>query len=290
VAATTLRAVKRFLKWAAVTIASIVAVLLIVIYAGSEYRLRQRFDVALAPLPVPTDSASLARGQHVYQTRGCAGCHGEGMAGEVFFDEPMVARLVAPNVVRAIRGYSDPELARLLRHGVRPNGQGVAVMPSSMLFHLDDADLGSLIAYLRTLPDKGSDALPSTSIRFLARVGLVTGQYKLEPLDIAHDAPRAPNGPDPAAKGLYIAKSTCTECHGQKLEGGETTPALSVVAAYSPAEFSRLMREGTPRDSRKLDLMARVARSRFVHLSDDEVNGLYAYLSRQLTTSTKTGG
>lgn len=280
---------KRFLKWTAVTIGSIVAALLIVIYAGSEYRLRQKFDVALTPLPVPTDTASLARGQHVYQTRGCDGCHGEGMAGHVFFDQPMVARLVAPNVVRAIRGYSDPELARLLRHGVRPNGQGVAVMPSAM-FHLDDADLGSLIAYLRTLPDKGSDTLPSTSIRLLARVGLVTGQYKLEPLSIAHDAPRPPNGPDPAAKGLYVAKSTCTECHGQKLEGDETTPSLSVVAAYSPAEFARLMREGMPRDGRKLDLMARVARSRFVHLSDDEVNALYAYLSRQLTASTKTGG
>jgi len=50
------------------------------------------------------------------------------------------------------------------------------------------------------------------------------------------------------------------------------------------------MREGMPRDGRKLDLMARVARSRFVHLSDDEVNALYAYLSRQLTASTKTGG
>jgi hypothetical protein len=44
----------------------------------------------------------------------------------------MVARLVAPNVVRAIKAYSNPELARLLRHGVRPNGSGVVVMPSSM--------------------------------------------------------------------------------------------------------------------------------------------------------------
>jgi acetylornithine deacetylase/succinyl-diaminopimelate desuccinylase-like protein len=60
----------------------------------------------------------------------------------VFFDQPMLARLVAPNVVRAIKGYSDAELARLLRHGVRPDGRGVAVMPSSTFYHLDDADLG----------------------------------------------------------------------------------------------------------------------------------------------------
>jgi mono/diheme cytochrome c family protein len=134
------------------------------------------------------------------------------------------------------------------------------------------------------LPDKGTDGLPSNSMRLLARVGLVIGEYKLEPRDMKHDAPRPPNGPDPAARGLYIAKSSCTECHGQQLAGGDATPALSVVAAYSPVEFARLMREGIPRDGRKLDLMARTARNRFVHLTDDEVTALYTYLSGQLAS------
>jgi len=277
---------KRILKWTAITVVSIVAVLLIVIYAGSEYRLRQKFDIAATPIAVPTDSAGLERGRHVFQTRGCEGCHAEGLKGSVFFDQPMLARLVAPNVVRAIKGYSDPELARLLRHGVRPNGRGVAVMPSSMLYHLDDADLGALIAYLRTLPDKrGSDTLPATSLRLLARVGVITGKYNLEPVEIVHDAPRAPNGPDAAARGQYLAKSTCTECHGQRLEGSEETPALSIVAGYSPAEFARLMREGVPRDGRRLEMMGGVARARFVHFSDEEVGALYAYLSTQMTAS-----
>ena len=278
---------KRILKWTAITVVSIVAVLLIVIYAGSEYRLRQKFDIATASIEVPTDSGAIARGRHVFETRGCEGCHGEGLEGKVFFDQPMLARLVAPNVVRAIKGYSEPDLARLLRHGVRPNGTGVAVMPSSVFYHLDDADLAGLIAYLRTLPDKGSDTLPATSLRLLARVGLVMGQYKLEPVDITHDAPRTPNGPDPAARGEYLAKSTCSECHGQQLEGSEETPALSIVAGYSQAEFARLMREGVPRDGRKLALMGDVARSRFVHFSDDEVGALYTYLSTRMTASRR---
>ena len=277
---------KRILKWTAITVVSIVAVLLIVIYAGSEYRLRQKFEIAATPIQVPTDSAGLERGRHVFQTRGCEGCHAEGLKGSVFFDQPMLARLVAPNVVRAIKGYSDPELARLLRHGVRPNGRGVAVMPSSMLYHLDDADLGALIAYLRTLPDKGnSDTLPGTSLRLLARVGVVTGKYNLEPVEIVHDAPRTPNGPDAAARGQYLARSTCTECHGHRLEGSEETPALSIVAGYSPAEFARLMREGVPKDGRKLEMMGGVARSRFVDFSDEEVSALYTYLSTQMTAS-----
>ena len=158
-------------------------------------------------------------------------------------------------------------------------------MPSSVFYHLDDADLGGLIAYLRTLPDKGSGTLPATSMRLLARIGVVAGKYKLEPAEITHDAPRLPNGPDPAGRGEYLAKSTCSECHGQRLEGSEETPALSIVAAYSQAEFARLMREGVPRDGRKLGLMGDVARSRFVHLTDEEVGALYAYLSTQMTVS-----
>jgi mono/diheme cytochrome c family protein len=276
---------KRILKWTAITVVSIVAVLLVVIYAGSEYRLRQKFEIAAGPIEVPTDSAALARGRHVFETRGCEGCHGEGLAGKVFFDEPMLARLVAPNVVRAIKGYSNPELARLLRHGVRPNGSGVAVMPASMFYHLDDADLAGLIAYLRTLPDKGSDTLPATSMRLLARVGIVMGKYRLEPDEIKHDAPRTPNGPDAAARGEYLAKSSCSECHGQRLEGSEETPALSIVAGYSQAEFARLMREGVPKDGRKLEMMGGVARSRFVHFSEEEVGALYAYLSTQMTAA-----
>ena len=276
---------KRFLKWAGVTIVSLVAVLLVCIYGVSEYRLRQTFKIAAVAIDVPSDSAGLARGRHIFETRGCEGCHGKGMAGQVFFDQPMLARLVAPNVVRAIRGYSNPDLARLLRHGVRPNGRGVAVMPSSTFYHLDDTDLGALIAYLRTLPDLGSDSLPATSMRLLARVGLATGKYKLEPLNIMHDAPRASNGPDAASRGQYIAKSTCSECHGQRLEGGEDSPALSIVAAYSEAEFTRLMREGVPKDGRKLGLMGETARDRLSHLTDDEVGSLYAFLTRQLAWS-----
>ena len=86
---------KRILKWAALAIVSIVVVALIAIYGVSEYQLRRRFDIAAAPVTITSDSATLARGRHVYITRGCQGCHGPGMTGKVFFDEPMLARLVA---------------------------------------------------------------------------------------------------------------------------------------------------------------------------------------------------
>ena len=275
---------KRFLKWAAVTIVSIVVLAALAIYGLSEYQLNRRFDIAVAPVTIPNDSAALARGRHVFLTRGCEGCHGPGVSGKVFFDDPKIARLIAPNVPRAIKTYTDPELGRLLRHGVRPNGRGVAVMPSSMFYHLDDGDLGALIAYLRTLPDTATKELPPTVMRVLARVGVVIGQYKLEPVIIDHDAPRLANGPDASARGLYLAKTSCTECHGQQLEGGNGAPGLSVVQAYSADEFAKLMRQGVPRDGRKLDLMQQAAKDRFANFSDDEVAALHSYLSRQVVT------
>jgi mono/diheme cytochrome c family protein len=273
--------VKRALKWVGVVLGSLVVAVLVVVFVVSEYRLRQKFDIAAPAIVIPTDSVALARGRYLSVTRGCGGCHGPGLRGQVFLDEPMLVRLIAPNVSKLVRGYSDPELARLLRHGVRPDGRGVAVMPSSMLYHLDDADLGALVAYLRTLPEREPEKpLPATSMRLLARAGLAIGKFKLEPLMIDHTAPRASNGPDAAERGRYVAMSTCTECHGLNLEGREDRPALSIVAGYSSPEFFRLMREGVPKDGRKLGLMGEVIRSRFVHLTDEEVAALYAYLSR----------
>ena len=271
---------KRVLKWIGITLGTVGIVAGVAIYGVSEYRLHQTFDIVAAPITVPADSAALAAGRHIFETRGCEGCHGPGLSGKVFFDDPWIARLVAPNVPNAIRGYSDPELARLLRHGVRPSGQGVAVMPSSMFYHLDDQDLGALIAYLRTVPEPAGHPLPSNSMRLLARVGLTMGQYKVEPRNITHDAPRPSKGPDAASLGRYIAMSSCTECHGERLQGDpQGAPALMIVGGYTPSEFTKLMREGVPKDGKEREMMSPVARSRFSHFTDEEVNALYAFLA-----------
>ena len=73
-----------------------------------------------------------------------------------------------------------------------------------------------------------------------------------------------------------------------KLEGAPDTPALSIVAGSSAAEFAKLLRVGVPRDGRKLDLMAEVARGRFSHFTDEEVSGLHAYLSKQSAGTVAT--
>ena len=281
---------KRVLKWLAGSIAVILVLAVAGIYGMSEYVLRRSHPAPADSVPVVRDSATIARGAHIAVTRGCTNCHGPNLGGTIFHDEPNVARLVAPNLTAIRNGYSDADFVRLLRHGVRPNGEGVVVMPSSMYRNLSDEDLGAVIAYIRSVPAV-ADTLPPTSVRALGRVGLALGKFKTEPERIAAENVErvpVPAGGDTVGQGRYIVMSTCAECHGMKLAGDEMgTPGLSVVAAYSPEAFTTLMRTGKPVSGRDLTLMDDVARSRFAHFSDAEIGAMYAYL-KGLTATTTT--
>jgi mono/diheme cytochrome c family protein len=221
-------------------------------------------------------------GERLARVRGCfGGCHGERFEGQVFFDEPGVARLVAPNLTQAAARWSDPELVRIIRYGVRPNGRSVFSMPAHTFSALSEEDLGAILAFLRhTPPEPGLQA--ELQPRWLGRLGLVLGKYRPEAELIPQDALRPPSGTpqDPLPHGRYLARTICTECHGIDLHGASdgSTPDLRIVAAYSPQTFTRLLREGAPLDRRVLGLMGRVARGRLRYLTDAEIAHLYSYL------------
>jgi len=276
-------------KWGAVACGVLVAVIVLIglafsfVYLNSESILRRRYDVALQPIAVPTDAASIAEGRRLATIRGCNdGCHGKGVSGGEFLDEPFVARLVAPDLTRIAATHSDSELERVIRHGVRKNGRTTWVMPSSMFHHLTDADLGRIIAFLRSLlPGSGPDT--ETSFGPLARFEILRHPEYAQALEIEQDAPwlTAADATGAHAAGHYLAITVCSECHGMDLRGSSdgSTPNLTVVGSYSPEAFARLMRTGIAVGERKLGLMSDVAEERFAHLNDDEVRALYAYLS-----------
>src|SRR5262245_36517806 len=124
----------KFTRWVIRILGGVAALLVLLIlglYIGSEVVLRRRFSAPLVSIAVPTDSATVEYGERLARVRGClGGCHGERLEGKVFFHEPGVARLVAPSLTAAAARYSDAELARIIRHGVRPNGRGVFGMPA----------------------------------------------------------------------------------------------------------------------------------------------------------------
>ena len=50
-------------------------------------------------------------------------------------------RIVAPNLTRIVHEYSDQELEAVIRHGVRPDGSSVVIMPSAMFANVSDEGL-----------------------------------------------------------------------------------------------------------------------------------------------------
>lgn len=278
---------KRLLRWLAVGIATVLFLVLagaVTIYVLARRALHHRFPVPHQTITLPTDSIAIAEGGRLARIRGCLGCHGDRGQGEVFFDEPGVALLVAPNLTRALATYDNSQIEGIVRHGVRPTGRGVLAMPATAFRRMSDTDFGKTLAYLRTLPPQEGPG-PKLIVRPLGYLGLAIGKFRTQ-AGIIGDSPvggQAPPVEDSVAYGDYLSHSICTECHGLDLQGDpeSKTPPLSIVATYPLEDFTRLLRTGIARGNRELGLMSKVARGRFYLLTDGEIASLSQYLRQR---------
>ena len=276
---------KQLLRWVGVALGGVVGLGVVayaVVYVLSERVLRHTYAIPAVAISIPTDPESIIEGRRLAIIHGCfGGCHGKQAEGAVMFDEPMIARFVAPNLTAAVRKYSDAELAVIIRNGVRPGGRSMFVMPSEVFVVLTDEDLGRIIAFLKSLPAVAGPG-PSVSLGPLGRIGLAVGKFKLVAQLIAETVPPPEATNEEAAFGRYLARTTCAQCHGTALRGDSnpafTSPTLQVVAAYSPEEFAQLLRTGVPLGGRKLVEMGAWARNNLSHLTDAEIAALYSYL------------
>lgn len=285
----------RALRWLRNTIAALLVLLLVAVvtvYALSERILRRTYEEPLVAIPIPADSASIAEGDRLTRIHGCRGCHQADLSGQYFEDNFLIGRLAAPSLTLAAQQYSDEELVRIIRRGVRPDGYSVLAMPSEMFTPLTDADLGKIIAYIRSAPP--APGLPRTvELGPLARLGLVTGQYApaavwVRTADSLAAAGYFPAAGEPDARGAYLARTSCTECHGLQLEGSDFAPNLRIATGYTREQFAHFFRTGEPLGGRQLQLMGVVAKSRFSHLSDEEEAALYAYLMARAAAAPGT--
>ena len=280
------------MRWVGRVIAGLLLLVLVavsVVYVLSNLVINRRYAFTPYPVAVPPDSASLAQGYRLARMR-CSGCHGDSLQGRAdFFDEPMIARIAAPNVPRRLAQVSDAEFAGFLRSGIRKDGTSPFVMPPPGFYHMSDAELGALIAYLRTVPVKGPET-PPNSYRLFGRLGVALGQFK--PSVALIDTTQERVGQDPAwattRRGEYLARVICTECHGVRLTGDPSaaggaspTPSLAGALGYSLEEFTVLLRTGKPREQGKeLGLMASAARGSLTYLTNEEIAAIHAYLVR----------
>jgi mono/diheme cytochrome c family protein len=251
-------------------------------------------------LPIPSVARSLdplviARGKHVAETLApCAvgDCHGPDLGGGKTTDVGPLGKFTAPNISSAGLGatYSDGELFRLLRHGVKRDGRSVRFMPSHEFNWLSDEDFAAVISYLRTLPPVQRTNGPF-EIGVLAKV---LDRKDMIPLDIARRIDHehvelAPPATPTATYGAFIARS-CTGCHGKTLSGGpipgappdlpvplNLTPDATGLKGWSFDDFRHTLTTGIDKSGKKLADMMPIAA--VAKLDDTEMHALWAYLS-----------
>ena len=285
---------KRLLRLISIALGSIVGLGIVayaVVYVLSERMLRRIYPVSAVALSIPTDPPSIAEGRRLATIYGCFnGCHGKAAEGHVLFDEPMIARIVAPNLTAVVRQYSDAQIAVAVRSGIRPDGRSLIVMPAEAFAGMTDEDLGRIIAFLKSLPSvTGPD--PSVFLGHflgpLGRVGLVAGKFKTVAQLVADGVPPSEATSQEANFGRYVARTICAQCHGTNLHGASTpdfsSPDLRIVTAYSLKAFTDLMRMGVALWRRKLGVMNAWAVKNLSHLTDAEIAAVYSYLHAEVT-------
>lgn len=251
------------------------------------------------PLPSlsrSTDAAVVSRGKHLAESvAACASgeCHGPDLSGGRTIAMGPVATFTGPNITSAGKragGYTVPEVARLIRHGVKRDGKGVTFMPVHEINWLPDDDLVAIGSYLATVPPvEKPDG--ETRVKLLGK--LLDRRGKLV-LDIARHIEQSPPtgdvpAPEPTARyGRFVARA-CTGCHGERLSGGpipgapssmpipaNLTPHPSALGPWTFDDFQKLLSTGVKRDGKKLDpFMPLDAVSR---LDDIERRALWEYL------------
>ena len=261
----------------------VLALVACTVLAGCGERQPRQAEAAEPPVQFQrAASTDVAHGERLSRVLGCSGCHGEDLAGEDWSDELGV--LWTSNLTRAVPNYSDAQLAGVIRTGTRPDGSELWGMPSFLFTQLTADDMAALIAFLRSRPATG-EAHPRPSLTEPARRAIAAGELKSSAADVREMGEQWPPHPgDTHVLGRYLARATCAECHGLDLKGreplgpGAPPPDLSIVSAYDRQQFEKLMRTGIAAGERELELMSGVARGRYRHFTQSELDALHAYL------------
>lgn len=244
------------------------------------------YEVAVEPVEVPSDSASVAWGKHLFEAIGaCSGCHGEDLGGRVLVDSPIFATWQPPNLTSGEGGvvgdYTAADWVRTIRHGVSPEGRALIMMPATAYYHFSDADVGALIAYIRSAPPVDR-TMGSSTLNVIGRAAMVMGGAPfLVGRTMDHEASRMPR-PEAGvsvAYGDYLAR-VCAACHGRDL-AGDVGPDLRPSAGYAHvdlAKFRQILRTGITAAGQPMDPDVMPWPS-FARMTDAELDALWTYLA-----------
>ena len=289
---------RKWLKRLGIGAGSLVALILLAVvgvYGFSSSGLRRTYDVTEATLVIPRDSATLERGKHLAVAIGkCVECHGPDLAGVQLFSDPAFGQLTSSNLTKGKGGiggtYTDADFVKALRHGVRPDGTPLMIMPSQAYTHMNDADLAAVIAFVQSMPPVDKVREPKR-LGPLARTLYVAKKLPVFPAEFIDHKPfvREVVPPGPTAEyGKYISRiGGCHDCHGENLAGGPVPGAApgdppsrnltpTGIGSWKYEDLKRALREGTRPDGTKLSPTMPYAFT--AQMTDEEIQATWAYL------------
>jgi mono/diheme cytochrome c family protein len=316
---------KRILLRTALVLAGFLVVLIGGLAAFAQVQWDRTFDIPEPRIELRSDPESIDRGRYlVFGPAHCSYCHtppdhwarldaGEELPliGGYAFELPfgtLYSRNLTPDLETGIGRYTDGQLARMLRHNLRPDGR--AAIPVMEFQNMSDEDVAAVIAYLRSAPPV-RHAVPDARWN-IAGKALMAMMIR----------PSAPSGTPPARspeenpsreRGAYLANSVanCAGCHsprsmmdgsytGPRFSGGmmevdgdpthvfsvpnlTPDPATGYIVSWTEDHFVARFRVGKGHPGSHMPWDA------FKRMSDDDLRSIYRYLMSLDPVENATG-
>jgi len=307
---------KTFLRFAGILLA-IILVAIIGLTSFISFTATPTYEFFEIPdVQVKINSQRIALGQKLVESN-CAGCH-KSKAGKyegIYFDDPDAAAfgdIYSSNITQhpehGIGSYSDGELYRLLRTGVKKNND--LMLPMMPLWvNCSDEDIHAMIAYLKS-DHKAVQASemdhPDYEPTFLAKALI---KFMFKPTSYQNTYPKRPEPTNEIALGEYLVEGDflCYFCHSGNIAeasllnpkespnylgggmvfnvpdvGEVAVPSLrmdgqSNMSNWSYEEFHRAMKYGITPDEK----VWREPMKPYTLLDSMETRAIYEYLKTQ---------
>lgn len=287
----------RHLKYAGIALGAVVLLVSVGVaglYAWSSAEIAKKEPLPTHAFTAHTDRAAIARGEHVTSALvKCTDCHGADYGGGVVVDDPAIGFIYAPNLTKGLGGIgndlTDASIEAAVRHGLGRDGHRLLIMPSDEYQHLSDEDLGTIVAYLRSVPGVDRET-PASKVGPLARGLYAAGILPLfSGVAVTHtDGVVEIVATDSTAEyGNYLGSVSCAGCHGTTYGGGaipggppdwpkpaNLTP--TGIGHYTFEGFDRALHEGVRPDGTKIDPFMPVHATKL--MTDVEIVAVWKYL------------
>ena len=213
---------------------SLIVIVVLGLYFYIQASYNKKYDWPAPALKTSTDSMVIARGKYLVEGPAhCVSCHVSGFDDLVAADSGKIVDLVGgvgfpmgplgtlytrnltPDKKTGIGRYSDEQIFRMMRHGIRPDG--LASMPLLMPFwNMADEDLVAVVSYLRSLPPVEHE-VPEANWTFMGKA-VRTFSPTFKPIENPEAPAVAPPMAPTVERGEYLARyvTNCVGCHTKR--------------------------------------------------------------------------